>query len=385
MSIQKHQMQIGADAASLTAAVEIMDQRRLYLGPENSDDTSEEQFNRLAAIQQMQVMSALTEAETLAAKKSVGGTPITLVGERDVTTGWVANPEDHDAPALEQGQDGSFNAMTVDISSSAAAGDLVLLWMAQQSGLDRLNVHVQSVAMVDTRLHGFRPLPQVRVPLVPLALFPYPKLIDSNGSDGLPSQLWWAKGPRDKFTVDTAEQAVYPGGDQIAEMVFRLPVQQDDDDEGESEEDEYTIRRCAAVKLLPAAGNGRSPHQEFPALAYWGLGLEELALLDGQITLGDDPPAMLPADFRLRREDVAFIRDGLLGIRGRPRIWPVATNVPSGIGVVGFVAGCVADCFTEKNGDLMIVIQPCLLRTPTALTSAASLRNAWIGKLLLIR
>lgn len=387
LSIQKHQMQIGADAASLTAAVEIMDQRWLYLGREGSDDTPEQKLERFAAIQQMQLMAALKEAEVLAAKKSVGGGPIALVGERDVTTGWIAHPEDHETPALEQGQDGSFNAMTVNVSSSAAAGNLVLLWMAQQTGLERLNVHVQSVAMVDTRLHGFRPLEHVRVPLVPLALYSDPKLIESNGSDGLPDQLWWAKGPRDDFEVDPINEMVYPGGDMIAEMVFRLSVEQEEDEQGEDEDeddDEFTIRRCAAVKFL-SEPKGESPHRNFPALALAGLGLDELALLNGQITLGDDPPAMLPADFRLQEQDVEFIKDGLLGIRGRPRIWPVAVDVPGAeIGVVGFVAGCVVDCF-EEDGELIIVIQPCLLRTPTALTSAESLRNAWIGKLLLIR
>jgi hypothetical protein len=103
----------------------------------------------------------------------------------------------------------------------------------------------------------------------------------------------------------------------------------------------------------------------------------------------DEHPLLLCAQYRFSSADLNRICQGLLRTAAQPRIWPIGANVSTAlgrpaVGIVGFVAGSVVECRTQGN-DLVIVVQPCVLQTPTALTDPSAQRNPFIGKLLLNR
>ena len=75
LSIQKHQMQIGADAATLGTAPAAMDRRWLYLGKEENDNLGS---TVLADVQQFQLEDVHRKATALAAEKKVAGKLIDL-------------------------------------------------------------------------------------------------------------------------------------------------------------------------------------------------------------------------------------------------------------------------------------------------------------------
>ena len=134
--------------------------------------------------------------------------------------------------------------------------------------------------------------------------------------------------------------------------------------------------------------------EEFRRMAIIGANDGELARYGGSITLRDEATALCPADFSMDADELFAMWNILREdqVFGRPRIWPVVANCSSvmggkpTVGIIGFVAGCVAHCEMDNNdGSLIVTIQPCLLQTPTALTDGLAQRNPWIGKLLLTR
>ena len=273
--------------------------------------------------------------------------------------------------------------------------------------MDAIDITVRSQASVATRIYGFQPLPRVNVPIVPLGLFrhrgeggpPGDTHKDSTPEedDDRPSQLWWAKGPQDNFTVEPRTGDVQWGGDGIAEMVFRVRIKKDasgddDDDDGEGKsEDSHSKARPA---VLMGFHDDHLHIDEFHRMAIVGAHAGDLAPYGGSITLRDDAPALCPAKFSSDADELYGIWNILREeeVFGRPRIWPVVANCSSvmggkpTVGIIGFVAGCVTQCeMNNEDGSLIVTIQPCLLQTPTALTDGLAQRNPWIGKLLLIR
>lgn len=406
LSIQRREMLIGADAATRSAAPELMDRRWLYLGPEGEEFTHQKN-DHLEHLLEHQAAAAIHQAALFASQNRVAGRPIELEDD-GVTLGYVPDPTSGDPSMFSPPAGEACNSIEVALIRSKLKGNPPALWLARQTGWENIDVVVHSQACVDTRIHGFRPLEFVNVPMAPLGLFEHREEDEPHGhshehedhhedhpprgetadDNELPAQLWWALGPQDHFAVDPKHGVVERREDGIAEMVFRLKGEHYQHDPKNEEDPENPPRPCAVV--------GPSPRHlemdEFVRMAVLGLHAGDMSYLGGQITLSGEVPALLPCRFQPESDALNTIHDVLLSPRlyGRPRIWPVVADCSSAVGkptvgVVGFVAGCVVDCGFEPDGSLRIVIQPCLLQTPTALTGRMAQRNPWIGKLLIVR
>ncbi|MCA9249296.1 MAG: hypothetical protein KDA42_19375, partial [Planctomycetales bacterium] len=77
-------------------------------------------------------------------------------------------------------------------------------------------------------------------------------------------------------------------------------------------------------------------------------------------------------------------------VRGQKRVFPLgeilsANDGSSGLRVRQFAAGRVVDCYTEMNGTLILIVQPTLMQTATALARTGQSPNPWIGKVVRTR
>ena len=403
LSLQRRQMQFGADAATVAALETLMDRRWLYLGPEGTEPNDE----LLDALPGMQQLHAFEQAQSIAGGNRVANAPIELL-EDFVSFGYIEHPGSGDKTVQQPTAVTASNTISISLTRSKLGNNPPILWMAKQTGLNSIDITVRSQASVATRIHGFQPLPRVNAPIVPLGLFEHCEegAAPSHASeppqalgDDLPSQLWWARGPYDHWIVDPRTGMVEPGhthysssqdgSDGIAEMVFRLKVSDGPTPTGET----------AHPEARPSAVMGfRSEHlndiDAFERMTTLGVHMEDLENYGGSITLGDENPALCPAKFAPTSDDLFAIHNALChpDVLGRPRVWPVVADCSSitpgssTVGIIGFVAGCVAHCeMDHSDGSLIITIQPCLLQTPTALTDGSTQRNPWIGKLLLVR
>jgi len=395
LSLQRRQMQNAADATARAAVPELMDRRWLYLGGPND-------HAKIAMLEQMpgrQTAAAIAQAQQFARNNRVAEQVVELPAD-GVFVGYVDDPTSANPVMHPPGEHRACNSIGIEMTRSKLGGNPPILWLARQTGLDEIDIVVRSQACVDTRIHGFQALEHVHVPIVPLGLFKHPEegetAAQSGGgnpgdgsSDDLPAQLWWAKGPKDMFTVHPVTGEVLRRPDGIYEMTFRLPADPGPQGGGSgSDEGNGQARRCAMIGF-------RSLHlsvEQFARLAIEGAGQHDLSAFGGRLTLGDDPPALVPADFALPPREASALCQLFFSreLLGRARIWPVVADCSSAVGaptvgIIGFVAGCVVDCVMDRDGSLLVVIQPCVMQTPTALTGEVAQRNPWIGKLLLVR
>lgn len=400
LSHQRHQMQIGADAAALAATAKLHDRRWLYLGPDVAGQSVGEQLMMIQPWQDPQLVEAQGEAIRFAAFNQVADRQIVLEEnvsndpQGDMMYGFVADPT-HEQINGTPSADGGFNSMMVRASRRKAAGDLPLLWMARQVGMANLEMKVVSQAVLDQRLYGFRPLlmrgttgeltnvTQVPVPILPIAVMPN---IDDltmfeEIEDVAPTNLWWAKGPEDNYFVDPFTRQVTPGSDGIAEMVIRIGT-----DSSQSATNSVKTRRGALIGF----GNGDTSPSAIVFRGLSGLNADELP--GGEINLSNDQNLpTFPAVYNVSQDDAPAYRTGLINagpsLIGQPRILPIGAPAGGSSFVFGgFVAGAIVDCLQDSgDGSLLLVVQPCLLQTPTALTGGDNPRNPWIGKLLLNR
>ena len=204
----------------------------------------------------------------------------------------------------------------------------------------------------------------------------------------MPAQIWWAKGPQDSFTVNPKTGDVIGQSDGIAEMIFRVKFKQ----QSQSGNNEQHNNEDARPSAWLGFHDGHFDTEQFARLSFIGAHAGDFAAYGGKLTLGDEIPPLVSAQFRLSQGELSDFHQVFQSghLRGKPRLWPVVADCSSAVGeptvgIIGFVAGCVVDTGSDADGSLLVTIQPCLMQTPTALTGAVAQRNPWIGKLLLVR
>ena len=137
-----------------------------------------------------------------------------------------------------------------------------------------------------------------------------------------------------------------------------------------------------------------------------GLYANDVAFLGGTIALpqglgntnGTLDLPVAPSPQTTNSTYLADLVASLNAMKGQKRVFPIGQITTSGMGVPvasrisDFVVGRIVYCIIDDNGtvdqtddSLLIVVQPSLLQTSTALVRATSPANPWLGKLMLIR
>lgn len=356
------QLQGAADTAALAGAVELLDDDVLRPGnrPNLHDD----------------VRRARRAAVAYAAANVAAAVPVECDANfendpaGDVVVGWVDEPRSVQSPLLPWDGSGTVNTLQVRLHRTAERGNPVALWFTSILGLSQADVEARGQASIDRRVFGFRPTREDNVPLVPLAIL-------RRGGDGwfdqafAPADASW----NDRYHVDERTGAVTPGPDGIPEIELRITPPGA----------EATARDNAGFLLL----DKEQSSSELARQIATGMGRDDLQAHGGQLALTADGTLALPGSKSISRELIAALR----GIQGVKRVWPLYRTHRDlgGMSVFeldGFVAGQVVDVQVSGDGQLIVLVQPCLLVTATALTGRTRFgpeMNHWIAKLVLSR
>lgn len=264
------------------------------------------------------------------------------------------------------GRDVIPNSVLVRAERSCLRSQPVFLWLGDLLGVIAGDVAAQARATLDHRIYGFRPIAGTAAPVAPL---------------GVDRAAWLeqtdlAASATDNYTVDYASGRVTTGSDGITEL-----------------------RLSAALAGTAATGDGdlvrlsldaNSPGDDSTAQRQLATGLtvDDLVSLGGEFSIPSQ-------GLSLRASDVlgpSWV-DAFLASSGKIRVWPLVVPATSSessttvtTAVLGFGAAVVVDAFLDTSGPqpkLIVVLQPALLPTSTALVDPSANENAWIAKLML--
>lgn len=369
------QLRAGAEAAALAGGAELMDRSPLYPALSQSSDTEAEQARlQLAAAT---VAEAHLQAHWYAGQNTVAGQPIGLLPnpanapDGDVVAGWVADPLVLGSPMFTWAGDGPFNSLRVRAARLNDRGNPITPWLGRLLGIEGIDLYATARATIDQQVFGFMPVEHLLVPALPLVA-----RLEGHETAWLEQARKEATaGENDRFSVDERTGTVWEAADGIPEVTLVL-VRPDD---GEANEPSLWCVDFSGAEAGDAA---------LATQIVAGLGPADLAAAGGQLAIGASFPGCSSGGNYAPPIDA--IRTSLLAIKGRPRVWMLTSSeAPSGsenppiFPVVYFAAGCVTDCYNLGADALVVVVQPCLLKTPTALVASGYTSNPWIGKLVL--
>jgi hypothetical protein len=363
----RQELQVAADSSALGAALELTDDQLLR----------KQTGAMVAAVQRAQDI-----AEKLAHQHHVLGRSLKLEPQDDIVLGFFdasskvmqpASPNDWDSPLL--------NAVEVTSHRTRERGTPVGLFFTRLFQLDSANVAASSTAFLDRQVIGFRPTQSLNVPLMPIALFSDPTGLDElTWEYQVDKPLSLGGGGMDAFSFNKLTRRWLHAdeggqGDGLPEFVLKIPLGSVIDE-----------TNGALLRL------GKQDSRTLPRQMLQGLGVDDLEAQQGQLQLSWD--GLLPIEEAAipGSNSLAQIIEVLetLSKNGDARLWPLylpgpATTDASGLALLrGFVAARV--CAVEKNDKyLEVILQPTILTTGTALTSANAAMNPYIGKIRLVR
>lgn len=369
-------LESAAEAAALAGTAELMDTAILYgasgrAGPPVAPVPYGSSGERIA--------QAKSQAGRLAAQFGVRLYTAPAVAEQrattpeaaeDVVAGWVEDPTAAVARLDRAAADGSVNSLWVRATRSYRSANPITLWLGRLLGLRAVEMGATGRATVDQRIYGFRPAGHLNVPMVPLVLIVGPEAASTHDSSSAAAPL--LEPSQDEFTVDQRTGRVTAGPDGIPEVVVQVG-------HGDGAVGADNAEGRTTVEVFTPGGGPFDP-LALGRQTLFGLTRADLSPLGGQIALGPDGG---PRVFLRELPAAGALRQALVGILGEKRIWPAGVIEGTACRLVGFTATCVVDCRQAADSALSIVLQPCLLQTPTALTGAGVPRNGWIGKLML--
>jgi len=375
----RQELQVAADAASLAAVQQLADDRVLLKRPEVMIDV---------------VQASRHVAGEYAHRHLVLGQPLRLeFGEparSDVVFGFYdpVTQRVHPAPVSDWGSP-YLNTVEVTGRRNRERGNAPGLFFARFLRLPAADVAASATAVLDRQVIGFRPTGGITVPLVPIALLSDPAGLEEYAWETqVDKPLASGGGGRDQYAFDKVNrrwlqsgegQAV---GDGLPEFTLRLPLAGDDDDSNGQ-----------VIRLGP------SDFRSWVRQVVRGIQEADLAAWDGQLTLSWDglcpvPEGVLPTG-RMLEALVQELR--ALQSTGEPRAWPLFTpgsdsapqqpNPGNDVLLRGFVAARIADVQVTEGEDaaLILVLQPTVLVTSTALTQPTAENNAYLAKARLLK
>lgn len=357
------QLQAGANAAALAGAMELIDEDVLYPG-------------RLAQLGSQAATDDVAAAQSVAldyARANIAGgvrmfSPLPAQDPPPLVAGWIAEPLDLSSPLVPWPQQGAANVLQVHAERSQRWGNPLPLWIGPLLGVAEGDVAATATACVDQRVHGFRPVQESVVPVMPLAALGWGTADAWTSQAAAPA----AAGVNDRFVVNYATGQVEAGSDGIPELVLCTPKV--------SGGQEVLPGNLGCLRLRAS----ESP-QDFTRQVQDGLTTADLTELGGQLAVPPGGSLMVPRG----EEFEAMLPDLAATVRGTRRAWPLyrARHSDSGgdwFELAGFAAGCVVDGYVE-DGRTCLIVQPAVLVSRTALVHPAATWNPWLGRLALVR
>lgn len=205
------------------------------------------------------------------------------------------------------------------------------------------------VGVLDDAVVGFRPWDDKPAPVMPVALY-------DGREDDHPTWREAVKRAADQWAFDRERNRFVPGRDGIPEVRVRVGRLKD----------KHAAEACG----LPLVIGGGQPRRAVEQVL---VGLTErcLAADDGEFRLGDDLTRLQPANpDLLAADDGGPAEAAFRSAIGRPRVWPVFGGVDDhGRAILtGFTGARVVSVEREAGGGLLLVLQPAVVASPTAVT-----------------
>jgi hypothetical protein len=386
------EMRLGADAACLAAALELVDDELL---------TGE------TGVMALCIERARLQAQAYGESNPVLGLPLVLDSNwqhdplGDIVFGYLDQPRGAFQPATEL-TDPYINAIRIIARRTRERGNPAGMYFARLMSLPSADVVATATAMLDRDVIGFRPLAHRPLPLAPIGLLTDQSLVNEEAWE---SQV--LGGGEDKVAFDRRQQAFVVAtasgamGDGILEMTVHIPLAGQPGVEG------HEPNGCF-LQL------GDTDWEALTRQIVQGVSRGDLAGFDGQLVLGWDNRLYLPghdAAPALGDARLPSLLDALqtLQTTAEPRIWPLFAALleePSHGQVTAMVQGFVAARLVSaeiaavgdgteqdpKRQELRLRLQPCMLSTGTAITDvnrrfvnpAVDIHNAWICKVRLV-
>jgi Flp pilus assembly protein TadG len=350
ISLARKQLQSLGDAAALAGAAELQDDSVLYPG---SADTREIR-QLISAPASAAGQRALLMAQAALEERVL--VDQTTLPRGSVRCGIVNARQEFVPLDDEEG----CNTVEVRIGFTAAYKNQLPLAVTRWLGARAADVETQSIATIDGRLVGFQVVGNSPAPLVPL-------VVEQNDDSG-----WWQQATTPTTTAfndrwQRSEDGTFvPGSDGIPELLFRFGRKDD-----------------ASASTAWAAAIGGSTAEDALRQTRYGLNAADLAGYGGRLEVASDQPTYLQP-LALGTSTKEAMVECLQAIAGEPRVWLLGGKDPQqGLQVTGFAAGQLVQCWDEGAAGVVVLVQPCLMQTSTAIVSDDAPQNPWIAKISL--
>jgi hypothetical protein len=295
------------------------------------------------------------------------------------------------------------NAVRVSAHRTSERGNAAGLFLGPWLGMKTADVITSSTAVLERHVIGFRPIGGKPLPIVPIGLLSDPTAADPECWEAQTRPVVDARGNlrnRDDYAYDAAhKKLVLVGrggqGDGIYEMKLTLAVDAKGSARGNG----------SLLQVGPATEWSVLCRQIQAGVSTQDLSGPEFA---GQLVLGDNNELRVPcwlAAPAARRPELGQLLQSLMSLQSsaEPRIWPLFAR-PADVSrqgdatapIRGFVAARVARVELESFAQggqtrqrVSVILQPCTLTTPTAITNgqrgqaAPDLWNLYIAKVRL--
>lgn len=331
-----------AEAAALAAASELA-----------NDDTL-----KLSADPELRIERARASAAWIASQNLVAGSPVILSTdpERDIRLGRLTEDSQTGQVQFSETTQNPTTAVVTALRTRQNSNP-VNLFVAGVTGQPQGDVATRVEASVDNRIAGVRPQPGTPVPALPLAIW-------WRDPAGLRLDTWEnridLRMGTDLYAYDSITHAVTSGSDGIPEMVLRSQPR-----------GSQASNTNVLVVDVGSGLNDASLQRQFAS----GWTADDLDSLGGQLCVTIAAPATLAASPTLPHSD----RESLDTLIGQPRICLLYSGTTSSGNGSSIQATCmqlvavrIMAVRDQNDGSCEVVVQPCVVKTKTALLNVTS-------------
>jgi hypothetical protein len=317
-----------------------------------------------------------------------------------------------------------LNALLVRTRHSQAGGRGPILFFGSLVGVPSSDIYTESIAAVERRIVGYRPVGVAPVPMLPLVCLTQRwdvqdlRLSDSKADDspGEAGEADRKKSELDQYSYDARTGLVEQGADGVPEIELVMQTgSKNGQGPGENQGQGQSHQQGGGPTASPKFKLGRPIQFEVVTFGaadpdadalvrqvLLGLGALDLASQGGQVVLGSELET--PPKFSTDAQDLQAVLDQIIG---QPRLLLLGEQAKAGqpqndvdkeagdrpnqgvgkrgsVAVSDFAAGVVV-CSLLGEGSITIRIQPVVLNSCTAMPDGGLEPNPWIGKVVLVR